>query len=261
MNKCKWLLGSVSALAIASAAQAADLQMYQKAPPPVAAVAPWAGFYIGVDGGVVRHEASFNDLSAFSFSSGTHSLSDTGGLAGGFVGYNWQHRSFVFGVEADASWVGARAETTWGGSSIFTNSFTQSQDVNWVATFRARAGLDFESTLFYLTGGLAVGGVKNSFSAFCPSGFTCGGVPRGAMFASFSEDTTRVGWTVGAGFEHMFDSRWTVRGEFRYVDLGRSSVSCQDVVPGTVCSAPGNSYRGEFSNTLMTGLVGLAYKF
>ena len=46
--------------------------------------------------------------------------------------------------------------------------------------------------------------------------------------------------------------------EFRYVDLGRTGVAC---APGadTICTE--FSYRGEFSNTLMLGLVGLAYKF
>lgn len=256
------MLGSVSALALANTAYSADLQMIQKAPPPM--VAPsWAGFYIGVDGGVVRHDASFNDLAGLDADPiGTHGTSATGGLAGGFVGYSWQHRSFVFGLEADANWVSAKAQTTWGGATGFAESFAQSQDITWVATARARAGLDFESTLVYLTGGVAIGGVKNSFAGVCgPLSGGCNGVPAGAVFSSFSEDTTRVGWTVGAGFEHMFDPHWMVRGEFRYVDLGRTTVQCADVVPLAACTGPGLNKRGEFSNTLMTGTVGVGYKF
>jgi outer membrane immunogenic protein len=260
----KLLLASVSSLALAGMAYGADMApVTYKAPPPP--VANWQGFYLGVDGGVARHEASFNDLGGFfqnalSATSGSSFLiSKSGGMAGGYAGYNFQDRSFVYGIEADINWVGAKATATWGGQSTFNDSAQQSQDVPWLATFRGRMGIDFESTLFYWTGGLAVANVKNSMTGFCSLAFGCGG-PGGAAFASFSEDTTRLGWTVGAGVEHMFASHWTIRGEVRYVDLGRKSVSCADIVVGA-CQAATNNYRGEFSNTLTSGLVGLGYKF
>src|SRR5208282_5595630 len=102
-------------------------------------------------------------------------------------------------------------------------------------TFRGRAGLDFESTLFYLTGGLAVARVKDSFN--CYAGSSGEGCPTnesplpGQLIAGFSESKTQLGWVVGAGFEHMFDAHWSLRGEFRYVDLGRTSVACVAVTP------------------------------
>jgi hypothetical protein len=55
--------------------------------------------------------------------------------------------------------------------------------------------------------------------------------------------------------EHMFAPHWTLRGEWRYVDLGTHGAQCangNDVCTGT---------HVDFSNTLMLGLVGLAYKF
>jgi outer membrane immunogenic protein len=244
------LLASVSSFALAGMAYGADMTAPAfKAPPPL--VPTWTGFYLGLDGGVARHDADFSDLGRF-FSGGTDRASKTGGVFGGYAGYNWQDRSFVYGLEADINWVGAKATATWGAQCSGCNSFPQSQDVPWVATFRGRMGIDYESTLFYFTGGLAVGQVKNSFNAFAS--------PSGALFASFSDDTTRLGWTAGAGVEHMFSSHWTVRGEFRYVDLGRKAVTC---TPATFngCGGTGTSYRGEFSNTLMNGLVGIGYKF
>ena len=253
----KILLASVSAVALVGTAFGADMSAAPafKAPPPP--VANWAGFYLGIDGGVARHDADFNDLGGF-FNIGTFSSSKTGGVFGGYTGVNWQDRSFVYGAEADINWVGAKANETWGGVTTFNGTDLQSQDVPWVATFRGRMGVDFESTLFYVTGGLAVGQVKNSFNGFCPTGGGCIGAP-GAQFAGFSENATRLGWTAGAGVEHMFSSHWTIRGEFRYVDLGRKTVTCADTVLGG-CSAPAN-YQGEFSNTLMNGLVGVGYKF
>ena len=254
----KLLLASVSAFALAGMAYGADMTpapAFKALPPPPAT---WAGFYVGIDGGAVRHDAEFNDLSDF-LSISTKSTSKSGGVFGGHAGYNFQDRSFVYGVEADVSWVGAKATETWGFPSLNNQTFPQSQDVPWVATFRGRMGIDYESTLFYITGGLAVGKVKNSFSGVCAVNSACFDVPAGATFASFSEDTTRVGWTAGVGVEHMFSSHWTVRGEFRYVDLGRSSVGCTPALV-TGCAANIN-YRGEFSNTLMNGLVGVGYKF
>ena len=180
------LLGSVSALALASVAHGADLAMVPKAPPMV--VPTWEGFYLGIDGGATRQDAFFNDLSGFTGGIGhTFSTNKTGGMAGGYAGYNWQQRSFVYGVEADINWVGAKAQEIWGAPGPFITSDPQSQEVNWVATFRGRAGLDFELTLVYWTGGLAVGGVKNSFNGFCPTAFaTCaGGLTAGARFAGF----------------------------------------------------------------------------
>jgi len=62
-------------------------------------------------------------------------------------------------------------------------------------------------------------------------------------------------WTVGAGIEQKLSANWSAKAEFRYVDLGSSTVSCTS---GTSNCA---GYRGEFSNKLMMGLVGLNYKF
>lgn len=258
----KLLLASVSAVALASGANAADMAI--KAAPVVPPVPYWQGFYLGVEGGAVRHDASFNDLSGgFSGSPATFATSKSGGIFGGYAGYNWQSRSFVYGVEADISWLGVKATETWGAIFAGSTRFEQSQEVSWLSTFRGRAGIDYESTLFFLTGGLAVAQVKNSFNGFCGLN-PCAGVGAGAFVGGFSQDTTRVGWTVGAGFEHMFDSHWTLRGEFRYVDLGRSIGQCHDAgVGGGFCAAfgTGGSYRGEFSNALMIGTVGVGYKF
>jgi outer membrane immunogenic protein len=253
------LLATVSGIVLMGAAQAADLPQaptYKAA--AIVDVPTWAGFYLGIQGGAARHDGSFNDLTGFGGSPATFGTSKTGGLGGGYAGYNWQSRSFVYGVESDISWVGAKAESLVGGS-FGGATFAQSHDISWLATFRARAGLDVESTLVYLTGGLAVAQIKQSYNGFCSLVFACDGVtPPGGMFGGFSQNNTQVGWTVGAGFEHMLDPHWTVRGEMRYVDLGRSSVTCAN---GAFCSASGNTYRGEFSNTLMTGMVGVGYKF
>jgi outer membrane immunogenic protein len=114
---------------------------------------------------------------------------------------------------------------------------------------QGRAGLAFDSTLVSITGGVAFGHVKDSFEISNTS----------ARLASFTQNKTKVGWTAGVGVEHMFSRHWTARAEFRYVDLGTTTVACSSATNFNQCVAL--AYRGEFSNTLKLGLVGLAYKF
>jgi opacity protein-like surface antigen len=157
-------------------------------------------------------------------------------------------RAALYGLEGDWSWIGARTSQLAARNTL--ESLSTSFDVNWLATLRGRAGLAFDSTLVYVTGGVAFGHVNNRFNLiFTPS----------SGVASFTENKTKVGWTAGVGVEHMFSQHWTARAEFRYVDLGRSRIACSSATDLSGCVSSG--YRGDFSNTLKLGLVGLAYKF
>jgi outer membrane immunogenic protein len=267
-------LASASALVLAGTAQAADLPY--KAPPPPDLAPSWAGFYLGIDGGMTRHEGSFDDLSADPNDGAccavagrglplTYSVGKTGGIAGGYAGYNWQQSNFVYGVEAGISWVGANAQQNWDVPYALSAAYQQSQNINWLATFRARAGVvNFASTLLYVTGGLAVAQINDSFNVACSVG---GCVPVGTVVDTFSESRTALGWTVGAGAEHMLDPHWTLRGEVNYVGLGSNTVPCTVlIVTARYCSSTTNGialvpYRGTFSNSLLSGVVGLGYKF
>ena len=232
------LLATTSILALAQAAGAADLPARApvKAPAPfVAPIANWTGFYLGIQGGAVSHRGRFNDTSPVTGIFFDGSDSEIGGTFGGYVGFNVQHGAFVFGLEADGSWLGAKIDTTWNTGFDVAGSF----DVRWLVTGRGRFGVAYDLTLFYLTGGVAAGGVKNS-------------VQVGPDI--LSESKTRVGWTIGGGVERRFASNWTARAEVRYVDLGRSD---------TVCGGPGGctQYSGTFKNSLIEGLVGIGMKF
>jgi outer membrane immunogenic protein len=193
----------------------------------------WAGWYFGIQGGVAQNNSGFELLDPFSAGS---DAKHTGGVLGGNVGYNWQGGAFVYGLETDINLVDAKA------SQSFVGLF-RSSDIGWMGSFRGRFGVDYLSTLFYATGGLAYGGVKNSVS-----------------FTSTSpdllvDDRTRVGLTVGGGIEHLFSDRFTARAEFRYTDFGSNTVSNKPF------GSSGTTYRGRFSNQLLTGMLGLGYKF
>ena len=148
----KFLLATVSMVALAGVARGADMPaMPVKGPiySPVPAT-DWSGLYLGVQGGVVRRDTlAEGDV--------TRAGSKTGGSAGVLAGYNWQQGGFVYGLEGDWNWIGAKASST-----VVTNF--ASYDVNWLASVRGRTGIALDATLFYLTGGVAFGQVQNNFA-------------------------------------------------------------------------------------------------
>jgi outer membrane immunogenic protein len=237
----RFLLTTTSLLAFAHVAGAADLpaRVPVKAPMMIPA-ASWTGFYLGIQGGAVSHRGKFEETSLFP-ALGSGDADKVGGIIGGYLGYNLQQGAVVYGLEADGSWVGAKATSSWPALGGNTNV---SFDVNWLATVRGRLGIASDLTLFYVTGGVAFGGVKNSAVALS------GGVP----FDSISQSETRVGWTVGGGVERRFGSNWTGRAEVRYVDLGKSD---------NICAVPDGcgTYSGNFKNSMIQGLVGIGMKF
>ena len=230
-----YLLATVSSLALAGVASAADLPRKAPAMTPAAVVAwNWTGFYIGINGGGVWHRA---ELDGFDAVGGTTAASQTlaGGTFGGQIGYNWQSRNFVYGLEADGNWVDADGTTLT--TNSYGGSFPYHSNLKWLATVRGRIGfLVSPPTLVYLTGGYAVGGVDNDTTDL----------------GGFVKNSTKSGWTAGGGFERMLTPRWTVKAEALYVDLGDSS---------TTFNQFGSGYGATFTNTAVVARIGANFKF
>jgi len=239
----KLVLTIAAAITFAAAsAQAADMRMPLKAPPPVAAVVwNWTGFYIGVNGGYSwgrsRSDAAFVTAPggvAIAAPAGSvlgSGFDLNGGLVGGQIGYNWQMANWLIGLEGDGQWASERGSTSFlcaspvlgaclpgltfvpAGATGTVGTF--SQNIEAFGTFRGRVGwLVAPQFMFYGTGGLAVGSVRTTLGL---SGFTPAGVP---VAVSAAGSTTRVGWTVGAGIEGMFAQHWSAKLEYLYMDLG-----------------------------------------
>jgi outer membrane immunogenic protein len=193
----KFLLASVCMLALGvTAASAADLgrprPMPQKVPVYVAPPFSWTGGYIGINGGGGWGRSSFSDPFA------TGSFDNSGALVGGTLGYNWQSQQIVFGVEGDMDWSDFRGSAPCAGTSCETRN-------NWLGTVRGRLGYSFGEFMPYVTGGLAVGDIKNSIAGVGDA------------------DVTKAGWTVGGGLEAHISGPWSAKVEYLYVDLGRGA--------------------------------------
>ena len=102
MKKVLLVTASLIALGAAAPAMAADLaaRPYTKAPPMIAAVYDWSGFYIGANGGWGSSHNTWDLVGGLS--EGSHDA--TGGVVGGQIGYRWQTGTWVFGVEGQGNW-------------------------------------------------------------------------------------------------------------------------------------------------------------
>jgi outer membrane immunogenic protein len=265
MNKISTLLCAAAAVAAFSApAAAADMRMPVKAPPPVAAIFNWTGFYIGVNGGgafgtsndvIITETTNAGALVVGApwpgFGNfGTHEL--TGGFGGGQIGYNWQApgSNWVWGIETDFQGASIKddAVATLPYIGAATVTAGASHKVEWFGTLRGRVGLAFDRVLLYATGGLAYGNSKYSVAFADSLGFV----------AAASDDSTRVGWVAGAGVEWAFAPNWSLKGEYQYIDLGRRTVTAPETLGG---AATIFNVSSEARTEFHTGRIGVNYRF
>jgi outer membrane immunogenic protein len=263
MTKISTLLCAAAAVAALSApAAAADMRMPMKAPPPIAAIFSWTGFYIGVNGGGAfgaGHNAIVTEtFNGALFTSGTWpgsgnfgKLDPSGGFGGGQIGYNYQVSNWVFGIETDIQ--GASIKDTATATLpyiVAPNTITASvsQKLDWFGTVRGRLGIAFDRVLIYGTAGFAYGQTQTALTMTDTLGFVAAG----------SSKSTKTGWVAGGGVEWAFAPNWSVKGEYQYIDLGRKGVTAQEFV-GAVPTLFAVSTSAR--NDSHTGRIGINYRF
>ena len=183
MKKVLLVTASLIALGATAPAVAADLaaRPYTKAPPMVAAVYDWTGFYIGANGGWGSSRNSWDSVApALVGSEGSHDA--TGGTVGGQIGYRWQAGTLVFGVEAQGNW----ADFSGSNTSLVFPGFRNHTNVDAFGLFTGQVGYAVNNVLLYVKGGAAV--TSNSYRIN-----TVGGA-----LAGVTGDDTRWGGTIGA---------------------------------------------------------------
>lgn len=175
MKAITYLL-TVLACGFAGYAVAADLSPRSASPmsPPAAS---WAGFYLGVDGGLTLDAPFKFDTGAFTDAT---KVNPRGGTFGGHAGHTWQSGSFVYGLEVFAAWNGSsKTVALEEGANLNTkvDYFGSASAILGVTLFNdavlvyGRGGLGFAHTAATVTEvlsakELAVGVVPESASAF-----------------------------------------------------------------------------------------------
>jgi outer membrane immunogenic protein len=259
------LVSAAVASLLATPVMAADLPV--KAPAYNAPPAPmftWTGCYVGINGGGIRNGSTLTTydntpgLNSYLQAALTadHDFTNTAGTAGGQAGCNLQSDKWVFGVEGDANWSGLN-QTLFtafpnvpagpGNIGFDSRNETLSQSVDWFATIRGRAGFVFQQPLLlYATAGVAFGKVNSSLNVQDTL------VPANTWLGS--GNSTRGGWTAGAGAEYALVGNWSAKLEYLYVDLGTFTVSAS--IPGS----PTQTWADDVHTRFHVFRAGLNYK-
>jgi outer membrane immunogenic protein len=144
-------------------------------------------------------------------------LDNSGGEAGGLIGYNFQWNCWVIGLEADGGYLWARDSRDSGtlsppddiGLVHIRNAFR----THYLFTVAPRFGYALGRWLPYVTGGLAVGDLEFEqeidFIDDAPDNFEGG-----------HKSQTNVGWMVGGGLQYALTDHWSLRGQYQFIDLG-----------------------------------------
>jgi outer membrane immunogenic protein len=203
MKKVLLVTASLIALGAAAPAVAADLaaRPYTKAPPMIAAVYDWSGFYIGVNGGWGSSHNSWDSVTPF-LVGGEGSHDATGGTVGGQVGYRWQAGTWVFGVEAQGNWADFKGSNA---SQLFGPGFVNNSKIDAFGLFTGQVGYAVNNFLLYVKGGAAVTADRYRINT-----------STGALFGTTGDDT-RWGGTVGVGAEYAFAPNWSVGLEYDHL--------------------------------------------
>jgi outer membrane immunogenic protein len=212
-------IAALALLAAPLAARAADLgPMPFKGPAYVAPVFSWTGFYVGLNAGYGFGKSDWD------FPAGT-SVSPDGFLGGVTLGYNLQTGRWVWGLESDLDYTAIKKSDACGAGTCELKT-------DWFGTARGRIGYaGWNNFMPYITGGAAFADLKASNSA------------------TGSESKWKVGWTFGGGLEYALYSRWSIKAEYLYADLGKLScdaacgASPDDVTYKTQIVRAGVNYR------------------
>ena len=237
----KVLYVSVSLVALLRAATSNAADMPSRLPVEPAPIGfRWTGFYVGTHTGVAVGRSTTSNVAPYGgFDSGiplSYDLNPVSIFGGGQFGYNWQAGVYVLGLEADIGYLGLR-ETIRPAPDDYV-----SLRYGWFGTVTGRLGLTYDRLLGYVKGGMAVASIKNT-----ASDLTGAGAFNATDYSQSNQ--TRVGWTVGSGFEYAIAPAWSVKSEYMYMDFGKTRSTNLD----------GDAFSHR--NQVHTWKVGLNYRW
>ena len=146
--------------------RAADLPLPGGAPIPPSSYYPvsppmnWGGVYIGLNGGYGLGKSNWSNSKG-----STGNFAANGGVVGGTLGINYAGFGdwVLLGIEGDFDWSGATGSGGCSnlGAALGANATCQTR-IDWLTTFRLRAGYTWSHFLFYATAGGAAGDFRIS---------------------------------------------------------------------------------------------------
>ncbi len=175
-------------------------------------IADWTGLYLGAHLGGAWGDSDWFDLKAGDI--GSHY--PDGIVGGGQLGYNFQNGPWVWGPQASFS------GSTLSGrhlDAVFQSGPAPEYDrdsIDFLGTLTGRVGYAVGPVLLYAQGGAAVAHARYSLVGFSSPGleFAVG-------------DSTKWGWTGGAGAQYTFAPRWSGFIEYDYLSFGSDVASLE----------------------------------
>jgi len=222
MKKTSNLLAATAVAALMSGTAFAADYSRSPVPAPVYSGANWDGMYAGIHLGVATQQSvceptnNGNDpvnCAGYGFAyygSAEHIADDHSMIFGAEIGRNWQTRGFVYGVAADLT-LGSLKGTSVGCSG----SCSYEAKVNWLASFRGRAGLAIDDTMVYMTGGLAIASIEDTVWA-------------GDADMGKTQTSMPFGWVAGVGVEHRISSTVSITGELLHYAFNPIDIATTD---------------------------------
>jgi outer membrane immunogenic protein len=246
----KILLATVSVLAFAGAAGAADMPVRMGAPVAPCAAQKFHGVYLGVHGGGLHWTANRTDQDEVLVDVATIVQKEWSWVVGGQAGYNFTTCNALFGIEIDGSWSNAEAHTQLIPNASPLLNLNINSQFDGLATARLRTGIVIDNLLLFVSGGVAGGHFKTTYTNQF-AGIT--GVVPGFLFqASF--DDWRFGWVAGVGTEWAFAPNWSFRSEVLYVEFA-------DDEKRTLFAPPATFANFTQSDSMWISRVGVNYRF
>ena len=251
----KLIVALAASVAFAGSASAADLaaRPYTKAPPPVAPVYNWTGFYIfgGGGGGLWNADSNVESTGVLAPAGALtrdQRLGGDGWFGTAGIGYDWQFNSkWVFGILGDGQFGNLR------GSLSDPFNFIEGRE-------KLRTSYAGGVRLGYLVAPNVLSYVNAGYSGSQWSGTTLSDLTTGVPIAT-TPSFRRDGWFVGGGFENNLDifginaPGWFWKTEYRSAFYNRISLPETFIATGIAPSAV------TFKPWVQTISTSLVYRF
>jgi opacity protein-like surface antigen len=171
----------------------------------------WSGYFAGANGGYADFDSSWLNLNDTRWQPNSHwdghrfYTNSTGFDVGAQLGFNrYIAEDVVLGIEGTLDYFSTRKLFNGLGNPCNRGCVDVTNNLNGIATLRAKLGYAFDRLMPYATAGVALGNFKQSWIVFDEED------------NSFDLPNLAVGWVAGAGVEYAVTDRISVFGEALY---------------------------------------------
>lgn len=224
----------------------------------------WTGFYAGglLGLGWSHDDAATTGTPAFqalgpAIVPSSLDLSHSGLNLGLTTGYNHQSGYFVYGFEADFSFLDFNETNTFTGVPVLGTRLatSSSHSMNFFGTVRGRLGYAVSNRLLIFgTGGLAFGQVDLDANVAA--------LDAPALNWSGSNEEFKFGWSLGGGGEYMVTEAVSVKLDGLFYDLDDSQVTARgNAAVRAIAALDGIDYKSKVDNTGFLARIGVNYRF